>query len=82
MLAVEFLAEQRYDYVIVQAPNNIEPRWRCEISIGTDMYSGYGDNGHIALCAAVKRFRETDPDSPGIETMTINADRNNSDLET
>jgi hypothetical protein len=71
----EFLAEPRYDYLIIQSPNAIEPRWRSELQIDGNMYAGYGENGHIALCAVIQRFRETNPDSPGIETMTINMDR-------
>lgn len=73
--SVEFLAEYRYDNLIIQSPNSIEPRWRSELQVDGNMYAGYGENGHIALCAAIQRFRETDPESPGVETMTINIDR-------
>lgn len=71
----QFLAEPDYEYLIIQSPNDIEPRWRVEIQVKGNMYSGYGENGYHALCVAVKRFRDTDPEAPGIQTMTIDPDR-------
>lgn len=71
----EFLAEPRYDTLIIQAPNDIESRHRCEIRVGNDMYSAYGNNGLQALIAAIRRFRDTDPDVPGSQTLTISVDR-------
>jgi len=79
---MEFLAEPLYEYFIIQAPNGIEPRWRAELQVNGNMYSGYGDNGYQALCATFTRFRATDPDSPGIQTMTINSDRENDEDRT
>lgn len=70
MIAIEFLEHGEFDYLIIQSPNSIEPRWRSELQIDGNMYAGYGENGHIAVNAAIQRFRETDPKSPGIETKT------------
>lgn len=72
---VEFLAEPGYEYCVIQCPNEIEDRWRCELQVAGNMYSGYAENGHAALIAAIRRYRDTDPDMPGSQTMTINADR-------
>lgn len=75
LIIVEFLAEPRYDTIVIQAPNNIDTQYRCTITVGGDMYSGYGDNGSQAFIAAVRRLRDTDPDMPGSQTMTINTNR-------
>lgn len=71
---IEFLAEPRYEHLVVNAPNEIEQRWHCDLRVGGNLFSGYGENGYQAFIAALRRYRETDPDT-GIATLTINADR-------
>lgn len=72
--ADEWLAEPRYDQVIVTAPNDIDKEWRCTVSVGSDKYTGFGLNGFMALSAAIRRMRTTDTDTGPI-TLTIDADR-------
>lgn len=73
--SLEFLAEPRYERLIISAPNNIDEQWRAELIVADDSYVGFGENGFMALAKAVRRFRDTDPLSPGVETFTLNMER-------
>jgi hypothetical protein len=77
LTSVEFLAENRYTCVEISAPSEIEPdrSFKATLTIEGNVYAGHGENGHLALCAAIQRYRDTNPDDPGVITMTLNADR-------
>lgn len=71
---IEFLAEHRYQSLIITEPNEIDTQWRCEMRVEGNMFTGFGDNGYQAFVAALKRLKDTDPDT-GVMTITINPDR-------
>lgn len=73
LIAVEFMAENKYSEIDIKKVT--EDGYGATIVINGDHYTGYAENGHIALLKAIQRFRETNPEDPGVMTMTISADR-------
>lgn len=70
--AVEFIAEPTAKRITI---DYIDGQWEAIIKVAGDTYIGYAENGHLALLAAMQRYRDTDPDLPGVQTLTIAIDR-------